>query len=157
MSTFYHSSDIKYEVGQIIQPGNWGRKIKEIGTRHPSWNREITLEAVRINYFPTKPSRLESTFCCNNLETIKAYHHKNNPDGIIYLVDFVDQRLPYHIGDFNAVEPLPGRPENMVQIANLYWTNGLHTQVDGWPGIDCTEIVSNVALKVLEIISYPNA
>lgn len=148
----FHCTHIDLKAGDIIEPGNWGRIILSTGVSHPRWNREIILEAVRIQYFPAKPSRLSSTFCCDNRETIKCYKSAQNPSGIIYEVEHTDLRFPYHKGDFNAVEPVPRRPENMMQIASLYWQYALKTSVAEWPGVECSEIVSQSPIRIINKI-----
>ena len=65
----------------------------------------------------------------------------------------VDSTAPRHKGDFNAVEPLPGRQETMEQIAFKYWQYILKTSVEEWPGIECSEIVSLSPLKVMQRLS----
>jgi hypothetical protein len=44
----YHYSHLKLIVGDIIEPGNWGKTILKIGLTHQAWYREIILEAVRL-------------------------------------------------------------------------------------------------------------
>jgi len=148
----FHATHRELKVGEIIEPGNWGKKILEIGLTHPSWYREIILEAVRLFSYPVKPSRLNCTFSCDSFDTIKRYKQHNCPEGYIYKVIVLNPSLPTHKGDFNAVEPTPGSGLNMFQIANLYWQFGYKTSVDTWPGIECSEILSASALQIIEII-----
>ncbi len=113
----------------------------------------MALEAVRAWHFPHKPSRLKSTFACDNLETMKCYHSKNNPDGFIYEVSIEDNTAPVHKGDFNAIEPLSSVSYNMWQIANLYWEYGLKTSVETWENIECSEIVLASPLRVIRKVT----
>ena len=133
----------------LIQPGNWGSVIKKTGSSHPCWNREQVLEQVRLMHFQYKPSRLDATFCCETLETIRCYKSKQCPAGFIYEVEIINCEAPFHKGDFNAVEPLPGNPGTMWEIALKYWQYLLKTTVQEWPGVECSEIVSASPLRVV--------
>jgi hypothetical protein len=146
---FYHCTHLDLENGDIIQPGNWGRIIKQVGSSHPCWNREQVLEQVRLKFFSHKPSRLNATFCCERLDTIRCYKSKNCPTGFLYEVEIIDAAAPWHKGDFNAVEPLARRSDSMTEIALKYWRYSLKTNVEEWPGVECSEIVSASPLKVL--------
>lgn len=148
----YHCSHLNLVAGDIVEPGNWGKEILKTGLAHPAWYREIILEAFRLQYFPTKPSRLHSTFTCESVDTIMCYKLKNTPAGYLYAVELVDEMAATHKGDFNAVEPLPRLQDNMMQIAFKYWRYDLKTSVDEWPGIECSEIVAASALRIQKII-----
>ena len=147
--TLYHCTYRKLSAGDIIKPGNWGKKLKEIGELHPSWEREIELEKCRYDFYPNKPSRLNCTFCCDNEDTIKFYKERNCSDGFIYEVEFIDKNLPTHRGDFNAVEPLPRCNYNMQEIARLYWRHGFRTKVQGYENVVCDEILSTSPLIII--------
>ena len=67
----------------------------------------------------------------------------------MYEVDVVDPKAPSHSSDFNVVQPLPGRPENMEQIADLYWKAALWITVSDKPNIRCEEFLSASPLKVV--------
>ena len=121
---YYHCNMKTFKTGDVVTPGNWGKLIYEFGISHSSWKREMALEAVRAWEFPQKPSRLFSTFCCDNIETIKFYHTKIDPNSNIYEVEFVDEKAPKHKGDFNAVEPMARCNKTMLEIAKLYWEYG---------------------------------
>jgi hypothetical protein len=146
----FHCTHLELSEGSIIQPGNWGKNLFEIGIQHRCWTREMVLEAVRSLNFPKKPSRLKSTFACLTLEAIKFYRTHHCPAGHIYEVEIIALNSVSHKGDFNAVEPLPRTQYNMWQIADLYWANGLKTNVEGWPNLDCAELVIDSPLKVIK-------
>ena len=148
----FHSTHNKLESGMVILPGNWGNIILEQGETHPCWEREQVLERIRVEYYPEKPSRLKSAYCCETIEAAKCYKENNIPQGFIYEVNIVDETQPSHKGDFNCVEPLPGRPENMKEIAHLYWKYELKTNIQEWPGVICSEILSLSGLKVLRLV-----
>ena len=74
--TYYHCSHLKFDIGHIINPGNWGKIIYKMGMDHNAYNREIFLEGFREKLHPDKPSRLRSTFFCDSLNTM--IHYKKN-------------------------------------------------------------------------------
>jgi len=147
----FHCTHRKLESGMIIQPGNWGRIIRKQRETHQCWEREQVLERIRIEHYPKKPSRFESTFACETIEAIRCYKGKFCPQGYIYEVEIADGTQPCHRGDFNCVEPLPRRQENMEEIAHLYWKYALKTSIQEWPGVVCSEIVTSSGLKVLRL------
>ena len=149
----FHCTHKQLESGVIIQPGNWGRIILNQGETHPSWEREQVLERIRVGHYPEKPSRLKSAYCCETIEAAKCYKEKNIPQGYIYEVNIIEETQPSHRGDFNCLEPLPRRPENMEEIAHLYWKYALKTSVQEWPGVVCSEIVTLSGLKVLGLVN----
>jgi hypothetical protein len=150
---FYHCTHRDLDSEDKVEPGNYGRKILEIGPRHKSWNREMVLENVRKSLFPEKPSRLNATFCCEALSTIRCYKSRHCLDGFLYEVELVDPAAPRPKGDFNAVEPLPRLPFDIQQMAVKYWQYQLKTNVIEWPGVECSEIVSSSSLRVLRRIT----
>lgn len=151
-SDLFHVTEQRLDVGELIRPGRWGRMIKTMGPKHQAWNREMYLEHIRQNEFPSKPSRLNATFSCFNRVAIDHYREHHCPRGILYEVTIADQSGAIHVGDFNAVEPLPRRPETMEQIARKYWTFKLRTNVLGFPGGECLEVLSASPLIVSKII-----
>lgn len=147
----FHCTHRILQIGAIVMPGNWGDNIFAIGPNHRAWAREMALEAIRSWHFPAKPSRLKSTFACDNYETISCYKSAQCRDGFIYEVRIVDDGCAVHKGDFNAVQPLPGCPDGMMQIAYKYWMYELKTDVQGWEGVECSEIVTASALEVVHV------
>jgi hypothetical protein len=116
------------------------------------------LEEVRRQRFPEKPSRMESTFCCTNLDTAKFYMRVPAMQGrlamapVLYEVEKVDPTAPEHLTDFNVVQPLPGRPENMTEIAVRYWEASLWVTISDAPGIRCEELVTPSSLRIMRLI-----
>lgn len=148
----YHCTHLKLTDDSIITPGNWGKKIFETGPLHQSWRREMALEAVRVWNYPGKPSRLYSNFGCESVETIRCYKSKHCPSGFIYEVEIVDESASFHKGDFNAVEPLVGLAYDMWSIAHKYWEYNLKTNVDEWPGVECSEVITASPLMIIRQI-----
>lgn len=151
--TLYHCTHKTYTPGDIIEPGGWGTGLFQIGPHHGCWTREMALEAVRAVYFRDKPSRLYSTFSCESIDTARCYRSAHCQNGSIYEVKIVDEQLPVHKSDFNLVQPLPGLDADMWRIADLYWRYAHRTHVAEWPGVECSEILSSSALKVIRQIA----
>lgn len=59
---YYHFCPTLLSPGSIIEPGNFGRIIRDVGDRHPLYQRETLYEEIRQRDFPGKPSRLKSIF-----------------------------------------------------------------------------------------------
>ena len=142
---FFHSNRVMMRPGDIVAPGNYGRLIAEAGEGSPHWHREHVLERVRAEHYPQKPSRLRACFTTLGIDTAQFYHVHQCPEGTLYLVTLVDFSQPWHLGDFNVVQPLPGRDETMEETAHAYRTNRIRTNVEG---VTCEEVVTGSALRV---------
>lgn len=149
---YYHSNRQRLCPGEFIEPGNYGRLVREAGESGPHWNREQVLERVRAEMFPNKPSRLNACFVTHDINTAKFYHRYHCAEGQLYQVMIVDRSLPWHIGDFNCVQPLPKVNKTMEQIAEAYWSYNLSTNIEGFPNLKCEEIVTSSGLKVVNIL-----
>ena len=110
----------------------------------------MVLEAIRAWHFPNKPSRLSCAFACETIETIRCYKSAQCPNGFIYEVEIIERTAPQHKGDFNAVEPLPRLDLDMWSIAHKYWEYGLKTNVQEWPGVECSEILTASPLRIIQ-------
>lgn len=134
------------DVGSIILPGNWGRVEKTIaGQGSPVVFREYLLESVREEYFPEKPSRMESTFSCPNLESMFFFMKANCPTSLCYEVELVSPEKPFHFAPCDLV--CPTATQNTWEWASTgtkqYWSwNPNHLLIP-------MEIVSLSPLKVL--------
>lgn len=138
--------------GSIIRPGNYGRIIRQVGEKHCFWQREAVLERVRAERFADKPSRLASCFACSSIDAARCYRDKQCPTCVIYTVEKADAKASEHRADFNVVQPLPRRSENMEQIAELYWRSALWCTVAEWPGVRCEEVVTCSPLRIIDQI-----
>ncbi len=150
MTRYYHTNRQQCKPGDIIQPGNYGRIIHDIGPEHPHWIRECMLETVRRASFPGKPSRWDSTYVCPSLETMNLYHSLHCPDDFIYLVEYVNPDAPRHLADFNCVQPIPSLEADMFQVSCMYWEASKWFSVEGWPGIRCEELLSTSPLRIIQ-------
>ena len=154
----YHSSPVMLDVGSVVLPGNYGRIINLLGKDHPLWKRERTLEQVRKQRYSAKPSRLNSTFSCTNIDAARFYMNVPALQGkavifpVLYEVEKVDVDAVEHRADFNVVQPLAGRPETMGEIATLYWEASMWVTVAEVPGIRCEELVTPSPLRIIRQI-----
>lgn len=154
----YHSSPKLLGPIDIVMPGNYGSIILATGPTHPHWVREQALERIRASHFPDKPSRMTSTFSCSNLQTAEFYRRvpvrrrEKAVMDFLYEVEKVKPNAIEHRADFNVVQPLPGRSESMDEIAILYWTAKLWTNVSDGPGIRCEEVVTASPLRIIRMI-----
>lgn len=155
MYKYFHSNRRVLRSGAIVEPGNYGRIVRQSRENGPHWARETVLEAVRLAKFPTKPSRLSSCFATNNLDTALFYHRHHCPEGCLYAVEIEDLSLPIHFGDFNCIQPMPRRAETMEQIAEKYWNRSLRTTVAEYPSLVCDEVVTASRLRVISRIWLP--
>jgi hypothetical protein len=157
-ATLFHLAPVLLSPGSVILPGNYGRIITAVGLSHPLWARENILESVRQAHYPAKPSRLNACFACpteqiaRSYRTLMAAKNASSAWQILYEVEKTDDRAADHRADFNAVQPLPRRPEDMTQIAHLYWSSSLWTTVAEHPGLRCEGIVTNSSLRILRQI-----
>ena len=152
MTVYYHSNRQFLRPGTIVDPGNYGRLVNQARECGPHWNRELVLEEVRRKRFPNKPSRLSSCFVTDNIETAEFYHRNHCPEGYLYTVVLEDSSQLLHVGDFNCIQPLPGRNETMEQIAERYWACDLRTKISEHLDMVCNETVTTSALRVVSPI-----
>lgn len=147
--TYFHSSRQQLSPNELVEPGNYGKLIFEAGENSPHWEREQVLEKVRVEMFPNKPSRLNACFVTHDISTARFYHAHQCAEGQLYQVNIVDRYLPWHLGDFNCVQPLPNLNKTMEQIAEAYWSHSVHTNIEEFPGLECEEIVTSSRLEVI--------
>src|SRR5690349_12766934 len=133
MPNFFHVADPGLRVGEIIQPGKWGRETLAFAQRgrrgiqqdsdaiNLIW--EAALEAARIVRFPEATSRLDCVFACFREEDARAFRDRFRPDHKIYGVELINPATPVTIGDYGAITDAEPGPyvEMAAQIAATYW------------------------------------
>jgi hypothetical protein len=133
MPDFFHVAPPGLRVGEIVQPGHWGRETLAFaargrrGIQHDSdainliW--EAALEAGRLVRFPEAVSRLDCVFACFREEVARAFRDRFRSDHKLYRVELVDPDTPVTIGDYGAItEAEPGPYVEMAaRIAASYW------------------------------------
>jgi len=133
MPDFFHIGPPGYQVGNVIQPGNWGYEALAF---HPRGRRalqeesdatklicEAALEAARLVQFPEAVSRLDCVFACFGEGEARAFRDRFRPDHKIYRVELVDPETPVTIGDYAAIAEAEPGPyvEAAAGMAARYW------------------------------------
>ena len=152
---YFHSNRRIFCSGAVVDPGSYGRIVIQNGESGAHWARETVLESVRSEQFPAKPSRLSSCFATDNIDTALFYHRHHCLEGYLYAIEIDDPSQPIHIGDFNCIQPIPGRTDTMEQIAEYYWSGSLRTNIAGHPGLVCDEVVTASRLRIISRIYVP--
>jgi hypothetical protein len=133
MPEFFHVAAPGLRVGEIIQPGRWGRETLAFAARgrrgiqqdsdaiNLIW--EAALEAVRLVRFAEAVSRLDCVFTCFREEDAQTFRNRFRPDHKIYRVELVDAETPVTIGDYGTITDAEPGPyvEMAAQIAATYW------------------------------------
>ena len=116
MPNFFHVAGPGLRVGEIIQPGKWGRETLAFAQRgrrgiqqdsdaiNLIW--EAALEAARIVRFPEATSRLDCVFACFREEDARAFRDRFRPDHKIYRVELIDLRHRLRFG-ITGLLPMP--------------------------------------------------
>lgn len=144
----YHSTRNTLQPGDIVEPGNFGRIIGELGEKHPLWEREQKLESFRKQRFSSKPSRLSATFYTDNIDTAVAYRDSRTPGDFIYEVVLVDPSANTHRACMHAIQAYPDKGWTEERVFEGYWSGTLWFTVDGYPSIVWAEYVSTSSLRV---------
>ena len=144
----FHSCPVLLQVGSIIAPGNFGRILRLYKAQNANvlLFRETTLENIRQKEFPTKPSRLSSTFALETLEEATFFQTQVLKNfNVVYEVEWTDPGANKHRGDYNKVGPGPDAPllSAMPDVARAYW-NGAN--------VERAEVVSESALRILRVV-----
>jgi hypothetical protein len=133
MPDFFHVAGPGLRVGEIIQPGKWGREMLAFAQRgrrgiqqdsdviNLIW--EAALEAARIVRFPEATSRLDCVFACFREEDARAFRDRFRPDHKIYRLELIDPETPVTIGDYGAITDAEPGPyvEMAAKMAATYW------------------------------------
>jgi hypothetical protein len=151
---FFHFCPNRLAPKSVILPGNWGRIVRRYTYPLPDGRnlgnpwviaRELEFERIRKDQFPKRPSRMESAFCCLNLDHARAYQAQVDPAGIqvLHEVELVDPSLATHQAPL-AMMDLPAGGSEFLSATAIravaYWTgdpNGIQ------------EIVTASALRVI--------
>jgi len=133
MPDFFHVASPGLRVGEIIQPGKWGRETLAFAARgrrgiqndsdaiNLIW--EAALEGARVVRSPEAISRLDCVFACFREEDARAFRDRFRPAHKIYRVELIDPETPVTIGDYGAITDAEPGPyvEMAAQIAATYW------------------------------------
>lgn len=87
--------------GSVIEPGNFGRIIRQHGAAHNLYRREMAYETVRQQHFQSRPSRLDCLFCFPTEEEgqLCRAHINGYADSLLYEVQSSEANP--HLADMN--------------------------------------------------------
>lgn len=121
MTRYFHFAPLLLAPGSIIEPGNFGRIIRQRGAAHPLYRREMFYENIRQNLFPTMPSRLNCLFCFPTLEEAELcrVHISGYKESILYEVENSESNP--HYADMNNTVQHFSLPVFDKDIAACYW------------------------------------
>jgi hypothetical protein len=147
---YFHCSSSLLSPDSIVEPGNWGRIIKNVGWLHPSALKEVALEHIRAQEFPAKPSRLLSIFLLDDANEAKFYAVSDGRQTtmLAYEVELLNPAVPTHSGDWRHVAP---EGELSLDWVRAYW-RGEHfpRHVAGEWNVACRETICESAVKVIQ-------
>lgn len=129
---YFHVSNMHWEIGAIIQPGEWGRKMRIMGVgpinltmenvKTMIW--ESCLETARLMVDPNLPSRLNCVFLCNDREHVQRFRDRRRPGADIYTCLPVEEGVNQHLADFSILDAGDGPLiDTITPRATQYWTN----------------------------------
>lgn len=123
---FLHVSGLWYSVGDVIQPGNWGRVVQGNGPSvqngHPHFYREAVFEAMRVRSAPDRASRMCSVFGLGNMPAASRFHSERG--GFLYRVQVDTPAARTHLGSLETFDRLDGRHDLVDVLVDIeqYWT-----------------------------------
>lgn len=157
---FYHYAPILLGQGSVIEPGNFGR-ICKLGSGLN--RREEFVETIREDYYPSKPSRLESIFLLPSIDDAYKYRrHQNMLNNqidwnVLYKVEPLEDITDYHLGCTGIFDKMLARlskTERDISIAKDYWS-GVTAELkysNGFVESFAKEVVLPMPVKVISKI-----
>lgn len=141
MAAYFHVSPKTWSVGEVIEPGHYGRTTLNTsdGQINPTPDkdgspgvpvgiafilmRETAVEAARRAGHPGAPSRLNCVFVTTTIEDARAFRDRFRPGAHLFEVNVIDD-CPRHSGNFEAItRPTRGAPyvPTFAEMAVSYW------------------------------------
>lgn len=151
----YHLTRNNLACGDLIEPGNWGRVLRQTGSAHHCWEREETLERIRLAEFPDKPSRYDAAFAFTDSRAALWWwrHERRNDRG--YCVELADPSARFHVGDLLGVNPVQGVDASPEDAARRYWRRSAPTFLTP-DQIAISEVVTASPLRVVSLMETPD-
>ncbi len=100
--------------------GHWGNKVKNSPITFKHAPREIIYEAVRVEKYPDKPSRLECIFLCPNLESARQFAQVKKT-GIFYEVTIINSKAIQFIANWRMMAGPSHTLTDAIEWAEEYW------------------------------------
>src|SRR5260370_180410 len=85
----FYKNQALLELGHVVTPGNWGRKILGVGPTHGAFYREQVFETIRAPEFSAGPSRMVVAFALED-ETFATHWARGGMREIVYRVRAAD-------------------------------------------------------------------
>lgn len=152
--TYFHLAPISISPGSVIEPGNFGRIMRETQWKHGQYNREYALEQVRIDQFADLPSRLNCVFAF--AELADAVSFKRFEPGfqrnLIYVVAPIDEAMPVFFAPIRLVDGWASNVKTDPDITARYWRNGHRS---GQPAIVSDERMGELSESYEVLIASP--
>jgi hypothetical protein len=133
----------------IIEPGNWGRIIRNAGWSHNLAAREVILEHIRGVSYPQKPSRLDALFFFDDETEARFYAASDgrHVTMMVYEIELLDASAVRHTADWRNVS---GRGPLNLDWASEYW-QGVYLPPHpdpAWP-VACREVLAVSQARIL--------
>jgi hypothetical protein len=145
MSAFFLCS-YPLAPGSVVEPGNWGRILRNYGLSHPNncWMplREYVFEGVRLKSHASKPSRLTSLFLFETIQDAQEFQKVGaRPFDLLYEVVLLNPSAAQHRGCLNLFDNAnQGTLADLEARAEDYWTAAT---------VQRPELVCDSAIKIL--------
>ncbi len=132
---YFHVSSRAWNVGEVINPGVWGRRVRGITSPHvppmggyqPSdlvnimW--EGALEVARRFYAPDAPSRTDIVFLFPTRGHALAFQRTIGGQTNVYEVQPLNPADPHHLADMDILHHVPGYLiDHVHDRCRDYWT-----------------------------------
>lgn len=123
---YYWLCSYPLKPGSIVEPGNWGRILSlynhldvQLMQRK---SKEDLYEQVRKKYYPTKPSRLKTSFVCEKLEDVKDFENATcRLYNIVYEIEVIDNKKPFFRTDWSKMRSDIADKKVLETFAHEYW------------------------------------
>lgn len=133
---YFHVSDRQWNVGDVIDPGNWGHLIRahsnvaivpnagiDVAPHHRNFMWEAALEVARRAYAAHKPSRLGIVFLFPQQADALTFQGMIGGQARVYEVTPLNPADPHHHGDMDLLHNVPGHLiDHIHDRCQQYWT-----------------------------------
>lgn len=147
MAFYYRLESDILPPGTLVQPGNYGRIVLEMGEKHGAFRREMAYEQVRIILFPHRPSRLSSLFCFVTISEALLFRKHINGFYNHHLYEVSSDEIDPFIADPNNALQHQDLPTFDFDIIKWYW--------QGWsapPNLDAVILREALLRKPVTIV-----
>lgn len=141
----YFACSYLLKPGSIVESGNWGRILRQhtVQAGNP-WLlvRELVYERIRVESFPSKPSRFDSAFLCSSESDLRQFVQETSRRfDLCYEVRILDPSAPFHMGytRIQAIENADSVP-SIERKAHVYWSGA---------DIKLSEYITRSALEIV--------